>query len=384
MSVNYSPFSFPRSVQLASGDTQNKAWLEEAKASFGYKMMLKMGWKGDSGLGKEENGATSHIRIKKRVENVGRWPEVGSAFSPLVRGCALSLGQFVNPLWFCRCGVGVGCWAAGIGAEADLTGNTSLIAAVSDFNSVLKSLGEVHAPVAASLSGDDFEKRQHRRKATLADSRVTCVYGVWTCTFAAPQPRIALCIPTPLPSHTHRHTHGIHTAYTQHTHTHKCTYIHHPFISPRAPPYCRFRKRAVAKDISRYSAVDKAAIFMVAGPAPADLGSAAPASPWGSVPAVGATAQGSEGNTKGAAQKEVEVDVDEGEKAKRKGAVDAKLARNARKAAKKAAAAEWAAAAAEEPEDAEAVASVESVRKRKDKKGKAPKEDGLSKKAKKD
>ncbi len=60
-------------MQLAVDDTQNKAWVEESKSSFGYKMMLKMGWNEKTGLGKAGDGAVAHIRIKKRVENVGAW-----------------------------------------------------------------------------------------------------------------------------------------------------------------------------------------------------------------------------------------------------------------------------------------------------------------------
>ena len=68
-------FLFLRTVrfglQLAVGDTQNKAWVEEAKSSFGYKMMLKMGWNEKTGLGKDGDGSVAHIRIKKRADNVG-------------------------------------------------------------------------------------------------------------------------------------------------------------------------------------------------------------------------------------------------------------------------------------------------------------------------
>ena len=51
--------------------TKNKAWVEESKTGFGYKMMLKMGWKEETGLGKEGTGSTSHVIIRKRADNVG-------------------------------------------------------------------------------------------------------------------------------------------------------------------------------------------------------------------------------------------------------------------------------------------------------------------------
>jgi Pin2-interacting protein X1 len=51
-------------------DTLNQAWKND-KTRFGYRMLEKMGWKEDKGLGKDENGHTSHIKIKKREEGLG-------------------------------------------------------------------------------------------------------------------------------------------------------------------------------------------------------------------------------------------------------------------------------------------------------------------------
>jgi len=51
-------------------DTLNQHWKND-KTRFGYKMLLKMGWKEDKGLGKDESGNTSFVKIKKREDGIG-------------------------------------------------------------------------------------------------------------------------------------------------------------------------------------------------------------------------------------------------------------------------------------------------------------------------
>ena len=41
------------------------------KSSFGYKMMLKMGWSDGKGLGKELQGAAKHVTVTKKTDNSG-------------------------------------------------------------------------------------------------------------------------------------------------------------------------------------------------------------------------------------------------------------------------------------------------------------------------
>ena len=50
-------------------DTQNKHWAND-KSKFGLKMLQKMGWKGE-GLGKNQDGLKSHVKITKRSTNLG-------------------------------------------------------------------------------------------------------------------------------------------------------------------------------------------------------------------------------------------------------------------------------------------------------------------------
>ena len=50
-------------------DTLNKHWKND-KSGFGFRMLQKMGWKEDRGLGKDESGIVDAIRIKKREEGM--------------------------------------------------------------------------------------------------------------------------------------------------------------------------------------------------------------------------------------------------------------------------------------------------------------------------
>eukprot|EP01051_Picozoa_sp_SAG22_P010169 SAG22_NODE_898_length_6620_cov_13.916884_3_plen_195_part_00 len=60
----------------AAGDTQNQQWASN-KSRFGFKMLEKMGWSEGKGLGMNEDGETSHIKLKKKSNNLGIGAEVG-------------------------------------------------------------------------------------------------------------------------------------------------------------------------------------------------------------------------------------------------------------------------------------------------------------------
>ena len=51
-------------------DTLNSHWKND-KSGFGYKMLAKMGWKEDKGLGKNESGITNNIKVKRREDGMG-------------------------------------------------------------------------------------------------------------------------------------------------------------------------------------------------------------------------------------------------------------------------------------------------------------------------
>lgn len=67
-----SALSFRNITGKMSGllDTQNKHWADD-KTKFGYRMMQKMGWTDGKGLGMKENGATEHIRVRKKLTTAG-------------------------------------------------------------------------------------------------------------------------------------------------------------------------------------------------------------------------------------------------------------------------------------------------------------------------
>ena len=41
------------------------------KTGFGFRMLAKMGWSEGKGLGANEDGAATHVRVKKRQDNLG-------------------------------------------------------------------------------------------------------------------------------------------------------------------------------------------------------------------------------------------------------------------------------------------------------------------------
>ena len=58
-------------VEVKLEDTLNRAWKDD-KTGFGYRMLQKMGWKEEKGLGKNETGMASFVKIKKRGTGVTR------------------------------------------------------------------------------------------------------------------------------------------------------------------------------------------------------------------------------------------------------------------------------------------------------------------------
>jgi Pin2-interacting protein X1 len=57
-------------MEIKLEDTLNRAWKDD-KTGFGYRMLQKMGWKEEKGLGKNETGMAAAIKIKKREDGLG-------------------------------------------------------------------------------------------------------------------------------------------------------------------------------------------------------------------------------------------------------------------------------------------------------------------------
>ncbi|XP_028858720.1 PIN2/TERF1-interacting telomerase inhibitor 1 [Denticeps clupeoides] len=60
----------PRRKQKWSVDPRNSAWTKD-ESKFGQKMLERMGWSKGKGLGKSEQGATEHIKVKVKNNNLG-------------------------------------------------------------------------------------------------------------------------------------------------------------------------------------------------------------------------------------------------------------------------------------------------------------------------
>ncbi|XP_028399677.1 PIN2/TERF1-interacting telomerase inhibitor 1-like [Dendronephthya gigantea] len=59
-----------KSKQKWSEDPRNMKWSTD-KDRYGYQMLEKMGWADGKGLGRDKTGSTSHVKIKKRKQNLG-------------------------------------------------------------------------------------------------------------------------------------------------------------------------------------------------------------------------------------------------------------------------------------------------------------------------
>jgi Pin2-interacting protein X1 len=75
-------------------DTLNKAWKDD-KTRFGYKMLSKFGWTEEKGLGKDESGAITALKVQKRDVGLGigmtedmagqmAWNESNSSFNAVL------------------------------------------------------------------------------------------------------------------------------------------------------------------------------------------------------------------------------------------------------------------------------------------------------------
>ncbi|KAJ3021871.1 PIN2/TERF1-interacting telomerase inhibitor 1 [Thoreauomyces humboldtii] len=84
----------PKIKQRIGLDPQNRNWKDD-KSKFGMKMMEKMGWAEGKGLGANEDGTKSHVKVRMKENNLGvgadrrtvdNWLDNNSAFDALLKG----------------------------------------------------------------------------------------------------------------------------------------------------------------------------------------------------------------------------------------------------------------------------------------------------------
>lgn len=107
-------------------DTLNQHWKQD-KTGFGFRMLQKMGWKEDKGLGKHETGIMSNVKLEKR--------EVG----------------------------------LGLGMKEDRGGNSAWSETAQSFNSVLETLKMAYAKPSDS-STSSSKKSKKEKKAVKSSS----------------------------------------------------------------------------------------------------------------------------------------------------------------------------------------------------------------------
>ena len=130
-------------------------------STFAYRMMQKMGWKEGKGLGKNESGTASNIRVQRRPEMLG------ACACDCRRPCAARSAAARPPVHhlttpappFLRACVSQ---PTGLGASRDEQGNGTLSQGLKEYDSILSSLAEQFGTTPKKEKGK--KKRKHRHK----------------------------------------------------------------------------------------------------------------------------------------------------------------------------------------------------------------------------
>ncbi|KAI8897773.1 hypothetical protein BC833DRAFT_592425 [Globomyces pollinis-pini] len=84
----------PKNKQRITADPQNKRWKDD-KNAIGFKLLGKMGWTDGTGLGKDNQGRTTNLKVALKQNNFGvgadartsdNWLENTFAFDDLLKG----------------------------------------------------------------------------------------------------------------------------------------------------------------------------------------------------------------------------------------------------------------------------------------------------------
>lgn len=121
------------------------------KGRFGYKMLQKMGWTEGKGLGREENGSSTHVKVDIRQDNLGMLVE-------------------------CRNHMSVVIAIVGLGALDDANrGDLMLSDKMNTFDKLLKTLAQEHTADSSSDSQQDAKGTGKRSgsKRHVSRNRVT-------------------------------------------------------------------------------------------------------------------------------------------------------------------------------------------------------------------
>lgn len=102
-------------------ETRNQAWANDT-STFGYQMLVKMGWSEGKGLGRNEDGISSHIRVKRK---------------------AIS---------------------SGIGVDEDIQGNSAFVNQIDSFNQVLQHLNNTESPSETKPKKLKLTKKKKKKK----------------------------------------------------------------------------------------------------------------------------------------------------------------------------------------------------------------------------
>lgn len=105
-------------------DTLNSHW-KENKNGFGFRMLEKMGWTSEKGLGKNEDGMSDAVKVKRREDGLG-----------------LGMENVVD----------------------DKVGSKAWSSTISSFNSVLELLKNNYRPNEAEEDNSDDDKQKKKKQ----------------------------------------------------------------------------------------------------------------------------------------------------------------------------------------------------------------------------
>mmetsp|Transcript_17419 Transcript_17419/g.17504 ORF Transcript_17419/g.17504 Transcript_17419/m.17504 type:complete len:225 (-) Transcript_17419:7-681(-) len=84
-------------MEFSLKDTLNSGWKND-KTGFGFKMLQKMGWQEDTGLGKNRDGVVTAVKVKKREDGLGLGMSIDKAGNTGWGATATSFNEVLDML----------------------------------------------------------------------------------------------------------------------------------------------------------------------------------------------------------------------------------------------------------------------------------------------